>query len=298
VAVLHAWRKTSEAHVVAPIQLLAHGDGSVHAGAIAHALSKDTLRARPVHPDTPPAALGSTPLHPDGHAGLAVIEPVPGRDPTDRDEMPTQFEGYLSLVRLDAGDVEVERARRGAPGRRHGDRAVGRTNGTFAVICVLMSTVKLADAPLKVTAVAPVNPVPVMVTEVPTGPLNGRKARIVGGDGVTLKSSRLAVDPHGITWAFPDGISRSTRRPVRCATDPASGSAGPPAVTRVLALDWSCPPSSTVEPHSFERSGRDRPATKDVPAPPSPLDPPLPLLVRQPEEAWLSGYRRRAVTTD
>ena len=45
VAVLHAWRKISEAHVVAPVQLLAHGDGSVHAGAIAHALSKDTLRS-------------------------------------------------------------------------------------------------------------------------------------------------------------------------------------------------------------------------------------------------------------
>jgi hypothetical protein len=70
---------------------------------------------------------GSTSLHPDGHAGLAVIEPVPGRDPTDRDEMATQFEGYLPLVRLDTGDVEVERARRGSAGRRHGDRAVGRT---------------------------------------------------------------------------------------------------------------------------------------------------------------------------
>jgi hypothetical protein len=131
VAVLHAWRKISEAHVVAPVQLLAHGDGSVHAGAIAHALSEGTVRVRPVHPDTPPPAVGSTPLHPDGHAGLAVIEPVLGRDPTDRDQMPTQFEGYLSLVRLDTGDVEVERARRGSAGRRHGDGAVGRTHGNL-----------------------------------------------------------------------------------------------------------------------------------------------------------------------
>jgi hypothetical protein len=89
VAVLHAWRTTSETHVVAPVQLLAHGDGSVYAGAIAHALSEDTPRVRPVHPDTPPPTVGSTPVHPDGHAGLAVIEPVLGRDPTDRDEMPT-----------------------------------------------------------------------------------------------------------------------------------------------------------------------------------------------------------------
>jgi hypothetical protein len=46
------------------------------------------------------------------------------------------------------------------------------------VICVPPRfTVKLAGVPLKVTAVAPVNPVPVIVTEVPTGPLSGRKAR-------------------------------------------------------------------------------------------------------------------------
>jgi hypothetical protein len=38
-----------------------------------------------------------------------------------------------------------------------------------------------------------------MVTEVPTGPLNGRKARIVGtGDGVTSKLSRLASVPLGV----------------------------------------------------------------------------------------------------
>ena len=105
---LHAWRNILEAHVVASVQLLAHGDGSVHAGAIAHALSEGTLRVRPVHPDTPPPAVGSTPLHPDGHAGHAVIEPTLGSDPTGRDEMPTQFEGYLRRRR-----VEGEQMREG-----------------------------------------------------------------------------------------------------------------------------------------------------------------------------------------
>jgi hypothetical protein len=106
VAVLHAWRKISEAHVVAPVQLLAHGDGSVHAGAIAHALSKDTLRVRPVHSDP---------------------------------------------------------ATRRASSRRSGPSVA--PTGTFAGDRVLRSTVKLADAPLKVTALAPMNPVPMMVTE-------------------------------------------------------------------------------------------------------------------------------------
>jgi hypothetical protein len=56
------------------------------------------------------------------------------------------------------------------------------------VISVSRSTVKLAGVPLKVTAVAPVNPVPVIATEVPTGPLSGRKARTTGaGDGATSK---------------------------------------------------------------------------------------------------------------
>jgi hypothetical protein len=55
------------------------------------------------------------------------------------------------------------------------------------------------------------------------------------------------VDPHGITSAFPDGISRSTRRPVRCATNPASGSAGPEQVTPVLVVDSNYSPTSTVD---------------------------------------------------
>ena len=43
--------------------------------------------------------------------------------------------------------------------------AIGAVGRTFAGDRVLRSTVKLADAPLKVTALAPMNPVPMMVTE-------------------------------------------------------------------------------------------------------------------------------------
>lgn len=56
--------------------------------------------------------------------------------------------------------------------------------GTVAVICVSEFTTNVAEIPLKVTFVAWVNPVPVIVTEVPTGPLGGVKLTRVG---LTLK---------------------------------------------------------------------------------------------------------------
>ena len=52
--------------------------------------------------------------------------------------------------------------------------------GTVAVIWVGEFTVKVAEVPLKRTAVAPVKFVPVMTTEVPTGPLVGLKPEMVG----------------------------------------------------------------------------------------------------------------------
>lgn len=52
--------------------------------------------------------------------------------------------------------------------------------GTVAVICLSEFTTNVADVPLKVTFVAWVSPVPVMVTEVPTGPLGGVKLANVG----------------------------------------------------------------------------------------------------------------------
>src|SRR5581483_4954936 len=55
--------------------------------------------------------------------------------------------------------------------------------GTVAVIVELDTTVKGAAVPLKATDVAPVNPLPEIVTNVPTGPEVGRNDVIVGGAG-------------------------------------------------------------------------------------------------------------------
>ena len=53
--------------------------------------------------------------------------------------------------------------------------------GTTAVILIAEFTVKLAGIPLKVTAIAPVNVVPLMVTLLPITPPVGVKLVIVGG---------------------------------------------------------------------------------------------------------------------
>jgi hypothetical protein len=65
------------------------------------------------------------------------------------------------------------------------------------VICVDELTVNVEVVPLKRTALAPVKFVPVMTTDVPTGPLVGLKPVIVGaGWAVTVKlDEQEAVPP-------------------------------------------------------------------------------------------------------
>ena len=76
--------------------------------------------------------------------------------------------------------------------------------GTVAVICVEESTVNVADTVRNLTALAPVNAVPVIVTLVPTGPLDGVKPVIVGAACVTLKLVALvAVPPAVVTLILP-----------------------------------------------------------------------------------------------
>jgi len=65
--------------------------------------------------------------------------------------------------------------------------------GTVAVIWVLLLTVKVAATPLKRTSVVPVKFVPVMVTEVPTGPDVGEKLVMVGGRKTTKFVLLVAV---------------------------------------------------------------------------------------------------------
>src|SRR5438067_6631726 len=69
--------------------------------------------------------------------------------------------------------------------------------GTVAEICVDELTVKVALVPLKFTDVAPVKFVPLIVTLVPTGPLEGAKLVIVGGL-VTVKALLLVADRKGV----------------------------------------------------------------------------------------------------
>jgi len=76
------------------------------------------------------------------------------------------------------------------------------TRGTTALICVpggsTRSTVKEGDAvPLKVTAVAPVKWLPVMIATLPIGPVAGANEVIFGGT-VTVKLLLLTPVPTGV----------------------------------------------------------------------------------------------------
>jgi hypothetical protein len=74
-------------------------------------------------------------------------------------------------------------------------RPVVAPAGTVAVTWVALLTVKLLAATLlKLTVVAPVKLVPVIVTTVPTGPVAGLKLVMVGG-GITTKSLILVAFP-------------------------------------------------------------------------------------------------------
>jgi hypothetical protein len=75
--------------------------------------------------------------------------------------------------------------------------------GTVALICVDDTTVKLAWVPLNATEVAPLNPLPLIVTDVPTGPLVGENDEITGGL-VTVNEPALCPVPAAVvTLIFP-----------------------------------------------------------------------------------------------
>ncbi|MBZ5545309.1 MAG: hypothetical protein LAO07_16780, partial [Acidobacteriia bacterium] len=68
--------------------------------------------------------------------------------------------------------------------------------GTVVEILVSELTVKVAPVPSNATAVAPVNPVPLSMTAVPTGPLVGLKEVTCGGVVVvTLNAEALVPVP-------------------------------------------------------------------------------------------------------
>jgi len=53
--------------------------------------------------------------------------------------------------------------------------------GTVIMIWFESTTVNVVEAPLRVTDVAPLKPVPLMVTEDPIAPASGLKLRMTGG---------------------------------------------------------------------------------------------------------------------
>ena len=62
----------------------------------------------------------------------------------------------------------------------------------MALICVLVTTVKVAGVPLKVTLVAPLNPVPLMVNVVPAGPVAGENPNTMG---CTVNLADVVAEP-------------------------------------------------------------------------------------------------------
>ena len=67
--------------------------------------------------------------------------------------------------------------------------------GTVAVILMSEFTVGVWLVPLKATLVAPVNPVPLITTDVPTTPLVGLKLLIVGTGGGPVLTLKVAMAP-------------------------------------------------------------------------------------------------------
>jgi hypothetical protein len=82
-------------------------------------------------------------------------------------------------------------------------RPVVAPAGTVAWIAVAEVTVKLALVPLNATDVAPVKPVPLIVTVVPTGPLVGVKPAIAGPGPLTSPPSHPMNVNAGVNASIP-----------------------------------------------------------------------------------------------
>ena len=116
---------------------------------------------------------------------------------------------------------------------------------TSAVILVAELTVKeLAAMPPKLTAVAPVKFVPVIVIDVPPLPLVGVKELIVGAD-IKVKPGIDAVPPGVVTITLPDAPAPTTAViPVAelivnelAATPPKFTAVAPPKLVPIIVID-------------------------------------------------------------
>jgi hypothetical protein len=100
----------------------------------------------------------------------------------------------LVMVGMDAVTVKLVAEAAVPPGVVTRIKPVVEPDATVAVICVALFMVKdVAAVLLKDTAVAPVKLVPVMVTEVPTGPLVGVKLVMVGAATGTILLIKMAA---------------------------------------------------------------------------------------------------------
>jgi hypothetical protein len=108
--------------------------------------------------------------------------------------------------------------------------------GTVAVIFVSELTVNVAVVPLNFTAVAPENPVPLIVTEVPTGPLFGENEVIVGSAPlVTVNCAVLVAKPSGVTTLIRPVVAPAGTTAVIFTSESTVNVAGVPANFTLVA---------------------------------------------------------------
>jgi hypothetical protein len=104
--------------------------------------------------------------------------------------------------------------------------------GTVAVIFVSELIVNAADVPANFTDVAAVNPEPLIVTDVPTGPLVGENEEIVGPDVpvlVTVNLSVLVASPSGVTTLIRPVVAPAGTVAVILVSESTVNAAGVPA---------------------------------------------------------------------
>ena len=75
--------------------------------------------------------------------------------------------------------------------------------GTVVVTCASDWKLNVAEVPLNLTLLTPVKPVPVMVTEVPGGPVDGENPLITGLFGTTKSVVLVPVPPDAVTTILP-----------------------------------------------------------------------------------------------
>jgi hypothetical protein len=96
--------------------------------------------------------------------------------------------------------------------------------GTIAVTALLELTVNAAGVPLKLTAVAPVRFVPVIVTEVPIGPATGLKP-LMAGAGNTVKLIEVTAVPPGVVTPMTPGVAPGGTVAVICVDETTANAA-------------------------------------------------------------------------